>query len=242
MFIQKDTYFYPGPKEFGVFDLDREALWQATIARPNLNMIYGIPSVDGYASLVYKPYQDFFQNIQADPTGVDVGDFASGKMDLLGVHYVVTPTKLVLPESAKRFEQTLSNQYLTVYRNTTPLSRIFFQTPQRFSGGTIDTRFYTPNAVSLDLSLSEPGQLIFSDVYYPGWYVYVNGEPAEMKTYQEIFKSVDVTADTRTVLFVFQPRSLYIGAIFSMVGATAVVIYLMTRTKEKQGLRKRSVP
>ena len=77
------AYPYRGKKEFGVFDWDMESAWQAEILRPNLNMIAGLPTPYGYASLVYREYQMYASSASADPTGVQLDDPTGGKVAML---------------------------------------------------------------------------------------------------------------------------------------------------------------
>ncbi|MDO8451608.1 MAG: hypothetical protein Q7S76_01940, partial [bacterium] len=72
-----------GPRQF------RDAMWQAEILRPNLNMIYHIPSVEGYASLILSEYQEYFGLKPQDPTGVTLPAFPSDQLNRLGVKYLL---------------------------------------------------------------------------------------------------------------------------------------------------------
>ncbi|MEK7119714.1 MAG: YfhO family protein [Patescibacteria group bacterium] len=76
-------YPYLGKKEFGVFNWDRESAWQVSILRPNLNMVAGLPTPYGYASLVYREYQMYASSASADPTGVQLDDPTGGKVAML---------------------------------------------------------------------------------------------------------------------------------------------------------------
>ena len=76
-------YPYLGKKEFGVFNWDRESAWQVSILRPNLNMVAGLPTPYGYASLVYREYQMYASSASADPTGVVFDDPSGEKKALL---------------------------------------------------------------------------------------------------------------------------------------------------------------
>lgn len=85
VYTDPSIYPYPGKKQFGVFDWDRESAWQAEILRPNLNMVAHLPAIDGYASLIYRNYAEYLNTKQADPTGVTLDDPTGAKKKRLGV-------------------------------------------------------------------------------------------------------------------------------------------------------------
>ena len=89
-------YPYPGEKQFGVFDWDKESAWQAEILRPNLNMVARLPAIDGYASLIYRDYADYLNKNQADPTGVTLDDPVGTEKRRLGVGANASPRFFML--------------------------------------------------------------------------------------------------------------------------------------------------
>ncbi|MBI3577693.1 hypothetical protein HY086_06675 [Candidatus Gottesmanbacteria bacterium] len=71
-FVDQASFPYPFAMGKPFIDIPAETEWQAKILRPNLNMLYHIPSADGYASLVLKTYRDAMNPNGSDPTGVDL--------------------------------------------------------------------------------------------------------------------------------------------------------------------------
>lgn len=88
VWVHKELYPAPSKKQFGKFDWPDEAAWQVAILRPNINMLYHIPSIDGYASIVSKKYQDSFGVTATDPTGVNLGEITGEKLLSRSVHTV----------------------------------------------------------------------------------------------------------------------------------------------------------
>ena len=91
IFVHKDLYPAQYQKQFGKNQLPDEAAWQVAILRPNINMLYRIPSIDGYASIVSRTYQDSFGVTATDPTGVNLGEITGEKLIERGVDTVLAP-------------------------------------------------------------------------------------------------------------------------------------------------------
>jgi hypothetical protein len=75
---------------------------------------------------------------------------------------------------------------------------------------------YDANVVEVAVSLAEAGRVVLRDLAYPGWTVTVDGEPAESQTYEKLFRSVEVPAGAHTIVWKYEPRSLYWGAVVSV--------------------------
>ena len=92
MYVHRDLYAAPIQKQFGKFDWPGEAAWQVAILRPNINMLYHLASIDGYAAVVSNDYQKSFGVAATDPTGVNMGEITGEKLLLWGVDSVLAPT------------------------------------------------------------------------------------------------------------------------------------------------------
>ena len=187
LYTDPSLYAYKGKKQFGVFDWDMESAWQAEILRPNLGMVGYLPTIDGYASLVYRDYANYLNKKQADPTGVTLDDPTGKKKIRLGV----------LPQG---------------------LPRIFLL---RYGKETIDgavVEKYTANEVIVTVTTELPSRLVFVDTNYPGWEAFVDGEKAQIIPFEEVFKSVEISAGTHRVVFRFLPVSVRVGASVTLAG------------------------
>lgn len=70
---------------------------------------------------------------------------------------------------------------------------------------------YGFNEVMLEVKTPEPGLLVLSDANYPGWRAKVNGELQEIHLVNGLFRGVFLPAGDHTVVFQFQPATLYWG-------------------------------
>jgi hypothetical protein len=68
-----------------------------------------------------------------------------------------------------------------------------------------------PNAITIPVLLEQPGWVVLSDTYYPGWLAYVDGQPATLLHGDYAFRAVAVAAGAHTVTFRYAPRSFLYG-------------------------------
>jgi len=76
---------------------------------------------------------------------------------------------------------------------------------------------YTPNEVLVEAHMQHPGIVVLGDSYHPDWQVYVNGRPWKILPANYLLRGVFLLPGHYEVKFVFEPRSLKIGAWVSFV-------------------------
>lgn len=69
-----------------------------------------------------------------------------------------------------------------------------------------------PDDVKINASMPQDGWLVLSDTYYPGWFVYVDGQPAKMLHADYAFRGVAIRAGDHAVEFRYEPFSFRLGA------------------------------
>jgi Bacterial membrane protein YfhO len=84
-------------------------------------------------------------------------------------------------------------------------------------------RLYYPNRIEIDVEGTEPGHLVLTDVWFPGWECTVDGKPETVKRADFLFRSVPVEAGNHKVVFTFVPQSYRLGKIVSL---TALIVLL----------------
>lgn len=73
---------------------------------------------------------------------------------------------------------------------------------------------YTPERVTLQVIAAQPGFLLLTDAYYPGWTATVNGQPAPIYRADVMFRAVPVPAGESEVVFEYRPAWLPGALIF----------------------------
>jgi hypothetical protein len=85
-------------------------------------------------------------------------------------------------------------------------------------------REYTPNKVFIDVESDSDGMLVLTDVYYPGWRVEVNGQPADIYRVNGLVRGVALKAGSSSVIFSYRPATFKTGMIIFLVTAAVCVV------------------
>ena len=80
----------------------------------------------------------------------------------------------------------------------------------------------------------QPGYLVLTDAYYPGWTATVDGQPAEIERADIMFRAVKVPAGQHRVELRYQPQSFSLGLLIS-IGTVVVLVgvWLIVRRRNR---------
>lgn len=97
---------------------------------------------------------------------------------------------------------------------------------------------YKPNELIYEVGSQKGGTVVFSEIYYPGWRSYVDGEEVAHGRANYILRAMNVPAGKHEVKFVFDPQSLHIteAIAFGALGlllAGAVLLLVLWFKKQK---------
>jgi hypothetical protein len=73
-----------------------------------------------------------------------------------------------------------------------------------------------PGLLEADATTDRADTLVFSQVFYPGWRVTVDGQRQTLSTFEDTFLSVGVPPGEHHVLFAYSPMTFWIGAAVSL--------------------------
>ena len=79
-----------------------------------------------------------------------------------------------------------------------------------------------PQQVELTAVLRSAGLVVVSDMFYPGWNLTVDGQPAEILRTNRAMRGVALPAGTHRLVFRYEPRSVRLGIALSVVGLAAL--------------------
>lgn len=82
---------------------------------------------------------------------------------------------------------------------------------------------YEPNRIEVSASTGARGLLVLSEVYYPGWNAYVDGEKAVTRRANHLLRAVPLPAGEHTVELRYEPWTLRAGIAISTLTAAAVL-------------------
>jgi len=81
---------------------------------------------------------------------------------------------------------------------------------------------YAAGTVKIHSSASADAWLVLSDTYYPGWVASVDGQPTSVLRGDLLFRVVPVPAGEHDVEFHFEPASVKLGLLISLVALLLV--------------------
>jgi len=89
--------------------------------------------------------------------------------------------------------------------------------------GNAAIRIYRNNQVQIDARLSEPGILVLTDAFYPGWKARVDGKEQKIMRANYLFRAVALPAGNHKVEFIYDPESFTVGLMISLCTAGLLV-------------------
>ncbi len=87
---------------------------------------------------------------------------------------------------------------------------------------------YSLNEVIVQAELKQPGILVLTDAWYPGWQAYIDGKKTKIYIADYIFRAIELTAGKHQIRFVYQPKSILYGMAISLV-TLGVLVIIITR-------------
>jgi hypothetical protein len=100
-------------------------------------------------------------------------------------------------------------------------------------GATITGR--TANTLALTVQADVPRLLVIANAAYPGWRAWIDGAPAPLLTTNVALQGLVVPAGGHTVTLRFQPVTLNVGGVISLIAwlGGLVALFLATRTARR---------
>ena len=88
----------------------------------------------------------------------------------------------------------------------------------------VDAIEHTPQRVSIDVQAAQPGLLVLSDQYWPGWQATIDGAPVPIVHANYVVRGVYLPAGKHQVVFAFHPLSFYLGLGITLAAVAFVVL------------------
>lgn len=183
-------------------------------ARPNANIIYGLDSIAVYTPLLEQDY--FLELAQLSviddslgflPTQEELFAKHFEKIRLLNVKYVIAPDEL-RHSGLKLFGK---EEGIYLYRLKDYLPRVFFTYSLKDQPLTVAKaerllmRRYSDGYLAIEVTNSQPGYIVFSENYFPGWQAYVDGKKVRIVQVSSLIQAVFLHPGSHTIQFIFHP-------------------------------------
>lgn len=91
----------------------------------------------------------------------------------------------------------------------------------------VDIESYQPRRVSIRTVLRKPGIVVLADIFYPGWRLSIDGEPAEVFRTNRAMRGAIVPGGTHRLVYEYRPDSLRLGTACSIVGVVVLLGLLL---------------
>ncbi|MCQ2158932.1 MAG: YfhO family protein [Bacteroidales bacterium] len=96
---------------------------------------------------------------------------------------------------------------------------------------------YTTKQLEYVCSSSQPGTIVFSEIYYPfGWKASIDGQPCEHFRVNYVLRALNVPAGQHSISFVFDPDSVRKGDVLSVI--CIAILYLLMAFAAVVAVRK----
>jgi hypothetical protein len=82
---------------------------------------------------------------------------------------------------------------------------------------------YTPDQIRIRATAQQKGLLVLTDLYDPQWVATVDGESADILRSNHIMRGVLLTPGDHEIVFRYEPRSVQVGILVSLVGIGVVL-------------------
>ena len=83
---------------------------------------------------------------------------------------------------------------------------------------------YEPNRLVYKTSSAKDAVALFSEIYYPGWQVHIDGEEASVGRADYIFRIMNIPAGDHTIEFKFDPKSVHVTETIAYTAMTLLLL------------------
>lgn len=138
----------------------------------------------------------------------------------------VVPNAVVLKSKQEIFTYLKKTSFdpkkMVILENSSPYP---VKNSSTFNRVSIST--YEPNRIEMQTYLENPGYLVLSEIWYPGWKAYDNRKETEIFKANYIFRSIYIQKGKHDITFIYDPDSYKIGKTISIISFLAIIMYII---------------
>lgn len=204
--------------EAGVLETEDDYLLMRDFLAPSYGAAFGVFEASSYQTLRLRKANEYLARMTREGPGSPLADWA-------GVELVV---------GLKRGAGRVTRESIGMTARGPARSRVFLA---RRDGGSVELAAYRPGRAEARIDAAREGEVVLSEMDYPGWRVFVDGAPAAKGLFADAFPSVAVPAGGHDVVFDFRPRSVLAGAAISLLTFLALVFVAARRARASRAWR-----
>ncbi|HEX9817488.1 MAG TPA: hypothetical protein VGA89_01165 [Patescibacteria group bacterium] len=192
---------------------------------PNWNMVFGVPVVNGYTTLLPTDYAQLYQRSANEPriNFIEQIDPADPLLDDWAVRYYVVDTWFEIKEDLGQLPVVTEIGNWQVRERPGAKERI------RFGDDTVAelTEFEeNPNQLSFSLeNFTDRPNLIIADRYDPDWQARVNGQLIEIENYHGM-RRIPLRPGANQVELWYWPKWFYVGLAVTLTSGLVMLVQL----------------
>jgi hypothetical protein len=162
-------------------------------------------SVYGYQSFPLNSYQQYW---------VNSGFTNETVWHLLNIKYIISPhalddERLLLVNDGQK----------KIYQVKSASARVWITNDRMHlapdTSAIVEITGYTPNRIKLKFQASESGELICSEIYYPGWMAKLDGNRVQLGITNSLLRSLPIPAGEHQIELFFSPFIFWLGLTIS---------------------------
>lgn len=204
--------------ESGVLETEDDYLLMREFLAPSFGAAFGISEASSYQTLRLRTANEYLARMAKEGPGSPLADWA-------GVELVV---------GLKRGAGRVGRETIGMTVRGPARSRVFLAARD---GGAVALASHRPGRVEARVDAVREGEVVLSEMDYPGWRVFVDGAPAPKRLFAGAFPSVAVPAGGHDVVFDFRSRSVLAGAAISLLTLFALVLGAAIRARASRAWR-----
>jgi hypothetical protein len=230
---------------FDSFDAGEDWLRMRSVLLPNMTMFDSIASLNNFDPLVPVRYSRWMailshargreREMLLDLSGVGVVERRDVSTDL-GVRFQQLPEEIGsrarwVPCARAAQDQEQALQFM-VSDSFDPAVEVILEgygsqsdgdCSDTGAEGTVELVSELPGMLVFRVLADQPGWLLLSDVWYPGWHATVDGVEAPLLRADYLFRSVQIPIGDHRVRIDYRPSSFYLGLALSLI--TLLVVF-----------------
>jgi hypothetical protein len=224
---------------------------------PTINVLWGVPSLDGGMALQLGTRELIEKELRAEISDIDLRVNGTRLIDTLSVKYITGGYLDIHDSLPEVYYSSEQNVYIFENISAMPKFRIYqyaqvITSPEQAllemaavapevmlhdcikscisnTTGKVDYRILSAAAMYYDVELDAAGDgwFFIADANYPGWNAYIDGVQVAVHSAQILGKSVYIPQGSQRLELKFEPKSVYYGLISSFIALVLMTVLML---------------